>query len=311
MTVKIAAEWLSGCSGCEMSLLDMGAGLLELLGRVEIVHMPVLMDHKYFGRDGDGDGIDIPDSDIGLISGGIRNREQLRIAELMRERCRIVVALGTCAGHGGIPAMINLFENRDLFGRYYRTAEGTDAASYPDLVVPPLLDRTYALDEKIAVDAWIPGCPPHPDNIGAALDLLIEGKIPVLPVQSVCDSCPARREGKGSVQRIRRFLRNARYNADQPLGDMQCLLEQGFLCLGPVTLAGCSGTAGGAPRCIEARVPCRGCYGPVRRGGNQLLDMLNALASNGIEIRNLPDRLSVLRFSGAHSRLRPLARKKK
>jgi F420-non-reducing hydrogenase small subunit len=311
MPVKIAAESLSGCSGCEMSLLDIGAGLLGLLSKVEIVHMPVLVDHKYFGEDGGGDRIDIPRADIGLITGGIRNREQLRIAELMRERCRVVVAMGTCAGYGGIPALINLFENRDLFGRYYRTTEGTDAAPDPDRVVPALLDRTYALDEKIKVDAWIPGCPPHPDGIASALGLLIKGKIPALPVQSVCDSCPARREGKGAVQRVRRFLRNARYSADQPLSDMQCLLEQGFLCLGPVTLAGCSGSSGGPPRCIEARVPCRGCYGPVRRGGNQLLDMLNALASNGVEIRNLPDRFSVLRFSGAHSRLRPLARKKK
>ena len=54
---------------------------------------------------------------------------------------------------------------------------------------------------------------------------------------------------------------------------------------------------GGPPRCIEARVPCRGCHGPVRKGGNQLMDILNALASNGIDTKNLPDRLLSLRFS--------------
>ena len=73
--------------------------------------------------------------------------------------------------------------------------------------------------------------------------------------------------------------------------------------MGPMTLAGCAGMSGGPPRCIEARVPCRGCYGPVRKGGNQLLDVLNALASNGIDTKDLPDRLSSLRFSGAHGRL--------
>jgi F420-non-reducing hydrogenase small subunit len=43
----------------------------------------------------------------------------------------------------------------------------------------------------------------------------------------------------------------------------------------------------------------------VRQEGNQLLDMLNALASNGIDVKSLPERASLLRFSGAHRLLRP------
>jgi F420-non-reducing hydrogenase small subunit len=39
--------------------------------------------------------------------------------------------------------------------------------------------------------------------------------------------------------------------------------------------------------------------------GNQRLDMLNALASNGIDIASLPETVSMLRFSGAHHLLRP------
>jgi F420-non-reducing hydrogenase small subunit len=309
MPVTTAFDTLSGCSGCDVSLLNAGEDFIRLLRNLEIVHMPILMDHKYFGCSGETNQIQIPSADIGIISGAVRNEEQLRIAEAMRDKCRIVLALGTCAAYGGIPALMNLFEDAELFRRYYRTAEATDAAPNPTEVLPPFLDRTYALDEKIKVDAWLPGCPPHPDNITGALETLMNGNIPVLSNQSVCDSCPTKREGKGSVQRIRRFVRNARYQPEKPLSEMRCLLEQGFLCIGPVTLAGCAGSRNGPPRCIEARVPCRGCYGPVKRGGNQLLDMLNALASNGIDIRNMPDRLSVLRFSGAHGRLRRMIRK--
>lgn len=309
MPVKLASEGLSGCSGCEISLLNTGDGFSRLLKRLEIVHMPLLMDNKYFGQSGSGSRIRIPKADIGMISGSIRNQEQLEIASRMRESCTRVISLGTCASYGGIPALMNLFEDADLFRRYYRTAVATDAAPNPDQVVPPFLERTYALDEKITVDALIPGCPPHPDNIEAGLEALLNGNLPVLPQKSVCDTCPTRREGKGAVQRIRRFTRNARFQPDKPLSEMRCLLEQGFLCLGPVTLAGCSGSGGGPPRCIAARTPCRGCYGPIRRGGNQLLDILNALASNGVDTRNLPDRLSILRFSGAHGRLPRQARK--
>ncbi|HBD09360.1 MAG TPA: methyl viologen-reducing hydrogenase, partial [Syntrophobacteraceae bacterium] len=83
-----------------------------------------------------------------------------------------------------------------------------------------------------------------------------------------------------------------------------CLVEQGRLCRGAVPRAGCSGAGDGAPRCISARVPCRGCYGPVKHDGNQMIDMLNALASNGIDVRTVVDRYSLLRFSGGHRRLR-------
>jgi F420-non-reducing hydrogenase small subunit len=73
--------------------------------------------------------------------------------------------------------------------------------------------------------------------------------------------------------------------------------------MGPVTRAGCAGAGGDNPRCLSARVPCRGCYGPVKQDGNQMLDMLNALASNGIDIKGVIDRAGLLRFSGAHGRL--------
>ena len=219
MPVTMALDTLSGCSGCDVSLINAGEGFLRLLKNLEIVHMPLLMDNKYFGYSREAHQIR-SSADIGVISGAVRNEEQLRVAEMMREKCRIVLALGTCAVYGGIPALMNLFEDGDLFRRYYRTAEATDAAPNPDEVLPPFLERTFALDEKIRVDAWLPGCPPHPDNIVDAFQTLMRGNIPVLPNRSVCDACPTKREGKGSVQRIRRFVRNARYLCQKPLGNV-------------------------------------------------------------------------------------------
>jgi F420-non-reducing hydrogenase small subunit len=307
LPVKVASEWLNSCSGCEIAILNLGETLLAVLPQLDFVHIPVLMDHKYFGQMGDGDThhLDIPPAVVGLISGGIRNQEHLEVAEAMRRSCQVVIALGTCATHGGIPSLINGFENDDLCERYYRGSETTDPHANPnDPALPALLDRTYALDEKIKVDLFLPGCPPHPDQIGEAIVALLEGRAPNLPTKSVCDTCPTIREGKGQVKKVRRFIQNAHFEPGRPLSEMHCLLEQGYLCMGPVTRAGCAGSQGVAPRCLVARVPCRGCFGPVQHDGNQLLDMLNALASNGIDCASVTDSASLLRFSGAHGLVR-------
>ena len=305
MTVKVASDWLNSCSGCEISILDMGERLLDVLQVAEFVHLPALMDHKYFGQKGDGAHLEIPQADVGIISGSLRNEEHVEVAEEMRRKCGLIIALGTCATHGGIPTLANTFTNDEVVQRYY-TTETTDATDVrPNRGLPPLLESCQALDEKIKVDIYMPGCPPHPDHIFNALVALVEGRTPQLPDKSVCDTCPTRREGKGAVRRIMRNLRPPKYGSgDEPLDRMRCLLEQGFMCMGPVTRAGCGGN-GITPRCISARVPCRGCYGPVRHDGNQRLDMLNALASNGIDVSQLPESTSMLRFSGAHGRLRP------
>jgi F420-non-reducing hydrogenase small subunit len=305
MAARVAEEWLNACSGCEISVVDLGERLLKVLELVEFVHIPVLMDHKYYGQLGDGKHLHIPEADVGIISGSIRNSEHLEVAEEMRKQCKIIVALGTCATHGGIPALANSYENLEILDRYYST-ETTDKADFrPSDGIPTLLDATYALDEKIKVDVYLPGCAPHPDQVFMGLAALL-GLMPLaLADKSVCDTCPTIREGKGQVKQLRRFLQAPHYGApDEPLDKMRCLLEQGLLCMGPVTKAGCGGD-GVVPRCIIARVPCRGCYGPVEQDGNQLLGMLNALASNGIDIKSLPEYASLLRFSGAHHLLTP------
>ncbi len=310
MPVTVASEWLNACSGCEIALVDLGERLLEVLNLVEFVHIPVLLDHKYFGQTGEKKHVDIPEAQVGIISGGIRNEEHKEIALHMRSRCQIIIALGTCATHGGIPALANSFPASELVERCFTTETTDDNPRTFEPPVPPLLDACYALDEHIPVDVYLPGCPPHPDQLHDALRALLQGKTPELPTKSVCDTCPTVREGKGKLTKLRRFLHNPHYRSpDEPLDKMRCLLEQGFLCMGPVTRAGCGGDAK-TPRCLAARVPCRGCSGPVRHDGNPMLEMLNALASNGIDVKSLPEFTSLLRFAGAHRLLRPSRQRK-
>ena len=305
MGVTTALEWLSSCSGCEIAILNIGEPLVPILTEhLDIVHAPVIMDHKYYGQCGDeGEHLTIPEAVVGIVTGSVSNEEHMEVLQEMRKKCKVLVALGSCATQGGIPALMNGQDSERSFDEIYQTASTDPGAARPDDGVPALLDRTYALDEKVKIDLQLPGCPPNPDHIAEVIMSILEDRDPILPTKSVCDTCPARREGKGEVSTVRRFLENAEYDPDKPISEMRCLLEQGFLCMGPVTAAGCAKR--GAPSCIDARVPCRGCFGSVRPQGNQLLDMMNALASNGIDFTSVVDRRSIQRFTGAHGNLRP------
>lgn len=311
MGVKVAEEWLNICGGCEVSILDIGEPLLDILPKLEFVHMPVLMDHKYFGQTGEGTELTIPEADIGIVSGGVRNEKEKHVLEEMRKKVKTLISLGSCASFGGIPAMANMYTLDALYDKVYRDSVTTDLADTPAENLPPLLDRVYALDEVVTLDAYIPGCPPNPDMIADALTALLEGKPFELPERSVCDDCPVKREKKAGEGEIKRPLEALQFAQGEPWENTRCFMEQGYLCLGPVTRSGCSRVyeEGGpkVPRCVQGYMPCRGCFGPIRKGANPLVDMMGALSSIGLDAKQVVDRRALLnRYIGGQKRLRPL-----
>jgi F420-non-reducing hydrogenase small subunit len=330
--VKVAEEWLNICGGCEVSVLDIGDALLDLLPQLQFVHMPVLMDHKYFGQTGEGTALDIPQADVGIISGGVRNEKEKHVAEAMRASCTTLIALGSCACFGGIPAMANMWKLDELYGKVYRESRTTESGETPGDNLPPLLDSVKAVDEVVRVDAYIPGCPTAPEIIVQALTAVLGGKPFVLPERSVCDECPVKREKKASGGALKRPLEDITVALGEPWEHTRCYMEQGFLCLGPVTRAGCgtgteaeghqqvglspsmarptSPSMARVPRCIKGHMPCRGCFGPIRKGANPLVDMMGALTSIGLDAKEVLDRRALLnRYIGGQNRLRPLPQK--
>jgi F420-non-reducing hydrogenase small subunit len=267
------------------------------------------MDHKYYGQTGEKSELEIPEADVGMISGGIRNEKERHVAEEMRKKCETLIALGSCACFGGIPALANMYNLEDIYEKIFRDSKSTEPSDTPTRDLPPLTERVYALDEVIKVDLYIPGCPMNPVIILEALSCLLEGKPFVLPERSVCDDCPTKREEKSDVG-LKRPLQNAEFTPGE-YDSMRCFNEQGILCLGPVTKSGCGKQYQEGeqivPRCVKGFMPCRGCFGPIREGANPLVDMMTALSSIGLDAKLIDDRRALLnRYIGGQNRLRPL-----
>ncbi len=166
MAARLAEEWFAICGGCEVTILDIGEPLMDLLKKVEIVHMPVLMDHKLFGQTGEKAEMEIPEADVGLISGGIRSEEHKKLAQEMRRKCKTLIALGSCACYGGIPALANQFSTEELLTRSIATASPPKRTDSRTSRFPTLTDRVYALQRSRAGGRFSARLPHHAGDGG-------------------------------------------------------------------------------------------------------------------------------------------------
>lgn len=169
--VKIATDWLAGCAGCHMSVLDIDERIVALLEAVEITSSPIT-DLKHPPKEG---------VTVGILEGAICNTHNVEVAEMMRERCHILIALGDCATFGNIPAMRNLCGTDEALKRAYLDTESVVEGlipSSPELGTP--LETVTGIDKVVKVDLFIPGCPPSADAIFFALSELLAGRVPVV-----------------------------------------------------------------------------------------------------------------------------------
>lgn len=168
---KVASDWMAGCAGCHMSLLDMDERIVKIVELVDLRSSPIT-DLKHPDETG---------VDVGILEGGINNTSNEEVAHQMRKRCKILVALGDCAVFGGVPAMRNFFALQETLRRAYVETESTDAEGKipddPELARPT---RVRSVQEVVPVDIFVPGCPPDADTIYYVLSELAQGRKPVL-----------------------------------------------------------------------------------------------------------------------------------
>ncbi len=236
--VKIALEWLAGCAGCEISILDLHEGIMELLKEADIVYAPVLMDVK-----------EVPDDiDIAIVSGSVRNKENKERLEELRRKSKTLIAYGTCACYGGITGMADLYRPEDVTARIYSDNPSTEAADVPSEVVPELLPIVHPAGDFTEIDYFLPGCPPKELLVWDILMPLIKGESPDVPKKSVCADCSR------WMDHVEFDKLNRRIEGDPD--PQKCFLSQGYVCLGSVTLGRCGAL------CTAAGIPCHGCGGP-------------------------------------------------
>jgi F420-non-reducing hydrogenase small subunit len=276
--LRLASYWAAACGGCDVAILDTHEKILDIAAAADIVFWPIATDFKYADVEAMPDG----HIDVTLFHGAIRNSENEHLAHLLRAKSRVLVAFGTCAHLGGIPGLANLFDRKTIFKRVYHDSQSTvnpdgvepqTKTQMPEgeITIPEFYDTVKCLDQVVDVDYYLPGCPPTPKQIWAVVQVIVGGQLP--PKGSVvgasektqCDECPRKKNEK----KISSFKRIATSQPEQET----CYLEQGFLCLGPVTRGGCD------TRCQLSGVACRGCYGPPPGVLDQGAKAVSAIAS--------------------------------
>jgi F420-non-reducing hydrogenase small subunit len=274
--LKFGFYWAASCGGCEVAVLDIDEKILRVMEVADIVFWPVAMDVKYSDVEAMAAGY----MDVCFFNGAIRNSEQEKLAKLLRGKAKTLVAFGACAQLGGIPGLANEADAAEVFDRAYHSSPSTpDSATEPTpeatvpegtLETPVFYDYVKPLDRVIPVDYYLPGCPPPAKLVYEAVEAIASGKLPprgsiLAPETAVCDECPRKKEEK-KVAEIKRVITST----PEP---EKCLLEQGFICMGPATRGGCDA------KCLSANMPCTGCGGPCPNAKEQGAAMISALST--------------------------------
>ncbi len=276
---KVAMYWAAACGGCEISLVNLHEKNLDVDAAFDLFFCPCLVDTKK--RDVEV----LPDGALAIafVNGAVRTSENEEMVRLLRRKAALLIAYGSCAAYGCIPALSNLSDRDAHFRTVYADGPSTEnpggvfpreetAVPEGTLRLPAFHGSVRTVPQTTEVDYLIPGCPPEPHQVWNVLSAVIRGdalppKGAVLGAgrKTVCDEC----ERKKQEKKIPGFRRIQEFVPDPEA----CLLEQGLICAGIATRNGCGGL------CPKVGIPCAGCYGPPEGVSDPGAKMAAALGS--------------------------------
>jgi len=190
---KVGVYGFTGCAGDQLMILNCEDQLVDLFGATEIRSFLMAKSDNHEGE-----------LDVAFIEGSISTEHQLNKVKEIRERSKVVVAIGTCACHGG-PQAMKLGEGG--FEERYKKVYGNAKITVSKAI------EAQPIDAYIKVDLYIPGCPIDKQEFLSAVSKVVAGRHPYLIKSPVCLECKWK--------------------------ENRCILYDGKFCGGPLTKAGC------------------------------------------------------------------------
>lgn len=179
----------SCCEGCQFTILFLD-NLPKILDKFDIKHFHLIKDKNMDAK-----------IDVAFVEGAITTKKQVRKLKDIRKKAKVLVALGECATHGGIPSMRNFIENDQLEKYVYNQRMLKDSI------------KASGIGRFVKVDYYMYGCPITKSEFTMFVDSFLKGEILKEKTLPICTECS--RRGKN------------------------CFLQQKQFCLGPVTRSGC------------------------------------------------------------------------
>ncbi len=196
--------------------------------------------------------------DVAVIEGAVTTEQAERQLRRIREIADVVIAIGACAVTGGVPGMA-----ADGFFERPSQVYGKVPAACGSMVTP------RPVSSVIDVDFEVRCCPIDPLDFVATLQRALYGSNRLPQTKTLCGECKRNETG--------------------------CFYENGMLCLGLVTRAGCGA------RCVNLGRVCMGCAG-LSADAN-LEAARAACAARGIDPAAFDKRLTI--FNQTNPALQP------
>ncbi len=164
--IKVGFYGITGCAGCQLSVIFEEDELLDLVELIEIRAWPFIKEVNYEEK-----------FDYIFMEGLVADNEDKETLLKLRKNTKFMVALGACAHTGCVPAY-----------RHFTLKE-----NYAHLLFEKKKNikdiQPSSIDKVVQVDYTIPGCPPDKNEIREFIKSIVLGKEPKQYNNPVCVEC--------------------------------------------------------------------------------------------------------------------------
>ena len=189
--LRVVVVGLASCFGCQLQITNVEAHLLDVLGQIDLRYWQLTSSEP------------MPDAfDVAVVEGAVTTEEAAATVRQLRDRARIVIAIGACATTAGIPGMAAAgFPERP--GQVYDLVP----EACGDMIAP------QPVQAFVDVDFEVRTCPVDSLDFVDVLQRALYGSNKTVTTRTMCGDCK----------------RN----------ETSCFFGKQQLCLGLVTRAGC------------------------------------------------------------------------